>query len=115
MIVAVWVRLAVLFVRLRRFRAFGGRARSFEGIAQDRRESPDGLGAADYQRGPGSPSLAEEFGDPVDRGHERQDVQVRAAGDQGADVMVVGPPHGHEPSSGRVLLGGPGPVGVGSA
>ena len=57
--------------------------------------------------------VAEEFGDPVDRGHERQDVQARATGDQGADVMVVGPPHGHEPSGGRVLLGGPGAVGVG--
>ena len=75
-------------------------------------ENPDGLGAANIN-GVRVALVAEEVGDPIDRGHERQDVQARAAGDQGADVMVVGPPHCHEPSGGRVLLGGPGAVGVG--
>ena len=75
-------------------------------------ENPDGLGTANID-GVRVALGAEEVGDPVDRGHERQDVQAGPARDQGPDVVVVGSPHCHEPSGGRVLLGGLGAVGVG--
>jgi hypothetical protein len=110
MIVAVWVRLAVVFG------GFGGSGRSVAGEELEgmRRtsENPDGLGTANID-GVRVALGAEEVGDPVDRGHERQDVQAGPARGQGPDVVVVGPPHCHEPSGGRVLLGGPGAVGVG--
>jgi hypothetical protein len=68
-------------------------------------EDADGCGAADLDRI--SITLrGEDVGDPVHGGHERQQVQSVAAGDQRLDVVLVDPADGDEPAPPRLHFGG---------